>query len=51
MSSLTSPLFPPSFIPHSRLDEIAAHLNATVLFGQGSILDKECSEVIIGSQR
>jgi hypothetical protein len=44
----------PPFRPTSfslRLDDIATHLGASVIFGQGSVLDREYSEIVIGSQR
>ena len=34
-----------------RLDEIVTHLRAKVLYGEVSLLDKECSHMIIASQR
>lgn len=40
-----------SLLATVRLDEIAAHLGATFLFGQGEVIDKEFSDIIIGSQR
>jgi hypothetical protein len=33
------------------LDEVQAMLGASLLFGRGSSLDKEFSDIIIGSQR
>ena len=40
-----------SLLATIRLDEISAHLGANYLFGQGGVLDKEFSDIIIGSQR
>ncbi len=40
-----------SLLSSVRLDEIMAQLGANLIFGEGSVLDKECSEIIIASQR
>lgn len=34
-----------------RLDEIVTYLGANVLFGENSMIDKECAEIIVASQR